>query len=141
MPNEKPIGRKQINLILAIVIAVVVGGAGFCAGIYFQKSKTPKGLGDFSRTGGGRLGQNGAQNQMRPVSGEIISQDDKSFTVKLQDGSTKIILFSDSATISKSTSGTKEDIKTGEKVMVTGKENSDKSITPQNISIGDLNWR
>lgn len=132
--------KKEINLILAVVIALVLGGAGFYGGTMYQKAQSAKTRGNFAnRAGGTRLGQGtNGQNQARPISGDVIAQDDKSFTVKLVDGSTRIVLFSDSATISKSTAGAKADIATGEKVMVIGTVNSDKSITPQSISIGAI---
>ena len=56
----------------------------------------------FSRQGGtgARQGQ-GSRMGFRPVNGEIISADEKTVTVKLQDGSSKIVLFSDKTTINK----------------------------------------
>ncbi|MDP2860713.1 MAG: DUF5666 domain-containing protein [bacterium] len=72
-----------------------------------------------------------------PVSGEIIGRDDKSITVKLQDGTSRIVMFSDNTPINKASEGTKEDLKVGEKVTVFGTENSDKSVTAQNIQLGD----
>ncbi len=71
----------------------------------------------------------------RPISGEILSSDDKSITVKLQDGSSKIVLLSDKTQINKATSVTKLDLKSGEKVAVFGSENSDGSVTAQNIQL------
>lgn len=69
------------------------------------------------------------------VVGEIISQDSKSITVKLQDGSSKIVLLSDSATVSKTESGSKSDLKDGTTVAVFGTTNSDGSVTAQNIQL------
>ena len=71
----------------------------------------------------------------RPVVGEIISLDDKSITVKLQDGSSKIILLPESVTVSKTDSGSKADLKNGINVGIIGTENQDGSITAQNVQI------
>ena len=50
-------------------------------------------------------------------------------------GSSKIIILTDSTAINKSAEGTREDFKTGEKIGVFGTENSDGSITAQNIQL------
>lgn len=68
----------------------------------------------------------------------FISSDDKSITVKLQDGSSKIVLLTDTTSISKSTEGSKSDLKTGEKVAVFGTENSDGSVTAQNVQLNPI---
>jgi ribosomal protein S1 len=72
---------------------------------------------------------------LRPVSGEIISQDDKSITVKLQDGSSRIVILSDQTEINKTSEGSKEDLKTGERITTFGTENSDGSVTAQNVQL------
>lgn len=53
----------------------------------------------------------------------------------MQDGSSKIVLFSDKTEINKAAEATKEDLKVGEKVAVFGTENSDGSVTAQNIQL------
>ena len=72
----------------------------------------------------------------RPIMGEVLSQDDKSFTVKMPDGGSKIILFSEKTTLHKANDATKSDLKAGEQVSVFGTENPDGSLTAQNIQIG-----
>ena len=58
--------------------------------------------------------------------------------VKMQDGSTKIVILSEQTSINKASEGSKEDLKTGEQVTAFGTENSDGSVTAQNISIGGM---
>lgn len=125
-----------------VAVAVLVGAGAFFGGMKYQQGKRPNfarqfgnmpgQAGQAGRTGGNRTG-------FRPVNGEIISSDDKSITVKLQDGSSKIVLFSDKTEINKASSGAKEDLKTGEKVMVVGTENSDGSVTAQSIQLNPIN--
>jgi hypothetical protein len=84
---------------------------------------------------------NGAQRGVRPgangglVSGQILSQDDKSVTLKLLDGGSKIIFFSASTQITKSATGAVADLTVGENLMINGTTNTDGSITAQTIQI------
>src|SRR3989338_1422675 len=128
---------KNNMIVIIVVVALLVGAGGFFAGMKYQQSKSPAGR--FGNLQGNRNGQFQQRNQgFRPVNGEIISSDDKSITVKLQDGSSKIVLLTDTTSINKSSEGSKSDLKTGEKVAVFGTENSDGSITAQNIQLNPL---
>lgn len=126
---------KNVKLIGVVLIIVALGG-GFFAGMKYQQSQSPAGRGgNFQGARNGTFGQRGAAAGFRPVNGEIISMDDKSITVKLQDGSSKIVLLSETTSLSKSTNGSKSDLKTGEKVAVFGTENSDGSVTARNVQL------
>ncbi|MBI2033207.1 MAG: hypothetical protein HYT10_01950 [Candidatus Levybacteria bacterium] len=125
---------KNNMIAIIIVVALVVGAGGFFAGMKYQESKSPAGR--FGNFQGARNGNFEQRTQgVRPVNGEIISSDDKSITVKLQDGSSKIVLLNDTTTFSKSAEGSKSDLKTGEKVAVFGIENSDGTVTAQNVQL------
>ena len=80
-------------------------------------------------------GPSGNEANFQPINGEIISSDETSVTIKLQDGSSKIVLLSDSTSINKAESGSKEDLKEGEKVLVLGNSNSDGSVSAQSIQL------
>jgi len=131
------------SVIITVIIAVIVGVGAFFGGMKYQESKTSNS--SFSRqfqrgasTPGVRQAGPGNQGRFpggRPVVGEILSLDDKSITVKLQDGSSKIVLLPETATISKTDEGSKADLKSGIRVGVFGTDNSDGSITAQNIQI------
>jgi len=89
--------------------------------------------------GGGRgAGGTGANGAGGFTTGSIVSSDSNSVTVKLATGGTKIILYSDSTTISVSTKGSSTDLTTGQDVTVTGTANSDGSITASRIQVGTL---
>ncbi|MCL5784682.1 MAG: DUF5666 domain-containing protein [Patescibacteria group bacterium] len=123
-----------------IIAALVMGVGGFFAGMKYQQSKSPAGrFANFQGARNSNFQQRGAnmisRQGFRPVNGEIISSDDKSITVKLSDGSSKIVLLSDQTSINKSSAGTKSDLKNGEKVAVFGSDNSDGSVTAQNIQL------
>ena len=125
------------NIIITILVAVVALGAGFFGGMQYQKSQRPSNA-FFVRgnnlQGGGQF-RFGGQNGARPVFGEIISSDANSITVKMMDGSTKIVIVGSSTAINKAATGTKDDLKTGETVAVIGTANSDGSVTAQNIQL------
>jgi len=132
------------NMLIMIVIVILVAAGAFFAGMKYQESKRSnvagqfgefqrQRAGSFSGTGGG-----GSRMGFRPVNGEIISSDDKSITVKLTDGSSKIILVSDKTQINKAEKANLIDLKTGEQVAVFGSENTDGSVTAQNIQLNPV---
>ena len=86
---------------------------------------------------GGRFGF-GADGS-RPLTGEIISQGDDSLTIKLSDGSTKIVFVSDSTQITKSVDGVLNDLATGEQIFIAGDENPDGSYTAKTIQLSPVN--
>lgn len=130
------------NKAVMAVVAIVLLGAGFGGGYAFAKSQSPM-SGTFAsnfpggaaggqfRTGTGMMGARGGNF----IAGEILSKDASGLTIKMQDGSTKIILVGVSAQINKSALGTLADLSTGTNVTVTGTTNSDGSVTAQAIQI------
>jgi hypothetical protein len=134
------------NTAVTVALVLLVGVGGFYGGMTYQKSQSPaNGFAQY----GGRMGQGGpaggpggmGRNGFgRPVAGQIIEKDASSITVKMQDGSTKIVLLSNSTTINKATKAIKDDLKKGENVMVVGTTNSDGSVTANNINLGDFRF-
>jgi hypothetical protein len=133
------------HLITTIVIAILVGAVGFYAGIQYQKSQRSSVFGNFQRGNGAIMmqGENGKQQggntMMRaggPVAGEITKIDDNTITVKTNDGSSKIVIYSSSTKVNKTTEGSKSDLTVGEKIMVIGSTGSDGAVTAQTISVG-----
>ncbi len=131
---------KNVN-ILAIVLLLVGLGAGFFGGMQYDRATQQKNQRlQFGQTNGAvdnqtrraGFGQNGNN---RSVSGDIISSDNNGITVKLTDGSSKIVLVSGSTQINKTNPAAKSDLSVGQKVMVIGTVNSDGSVTAQNIQL------
>ncbi|MCL5003716.1 MAG: DUF5666 domain-containing protein [Patescibacteria group bacterium] len=125
-------------LLITIIIALVVGAGAFLGGVQYQKSR---GVGNFAAQFGntanrrfGPNGPNGASN--RAVRGQVESIDDKSLTVKLPDGSSKIVLFGTNTNFMEATSASQQNIKSGDEVSVFGTNNADGSITAQDVQIG-----
>ena len=134
--------KTNDNVITIIIVAVVVGGAAFFGGMKYQETKGRGANGTRQFQGAnGRGGQNGGGRLgggARPVNGEILSADASSITVKLADGSSKIVLLNDKTSINKASEGTKDELKTGVKVAAFGTENSDGSITASNIQLNPV---
>jgi len=120
-----------------IIAILVVGGGAFFGGMKYSESTRL----NFAKQNFGRQQMgNGApvgnkQGGVNSASGEIISQDDKSITVKLNDGGSKIIFYSDTTQVMKFAEGSAADLKIGENVMVNGPANSDGSITAKSIQL------
>jgi len=131
------------NIVTIIAISLIVGGLSFYGGIKYQESKAKSFTGQF---GGGQgmmrnnRGGTGTNNRggFRPVAGEIISADEKSITVKLQDDSSKIVFINDKTVINKAQTVNKPELKVGEKVSVFGSENTDGSVTAQNVQLNPI---
>lgn len=130
---------KSNQIIIIIFIAVVVGAAGFFGGMQYEKGKATSeqnavGSGRYGR----RFGQGGGASGtgMAPVRGSIVASDSESITVKLTDGSTKLVLLNNQTMIAKTTTGSKTDLTNGSQVLVIGSTNSDGSVTAQNIQLG-----
>ncbi len=127
-------------LIIFILIVLVVGAGGFYGGMRYQQYANQKRFTNLRGQNGDQLpsfgsGRAGNRNGGGFVAGSITAKDDKSITVKTQDGSSKIVYFSDSTTIAKSVSGSSSDLSIGANVTVDGTSNSDNSVTAQNIQI------
>lgn len=126
----------------SLVAVMVVGGIAFYSGMKYGQSQIPvRGQGALvngqfrnidnltGRTN--RVGAEGANF----ITGEIINRDDKSITVKMRDGGSKIIFLSNSTVTSKTTDATSTDLEVGKQITGTGSTNSDGSLTAQMIQI------
>jgi len=139
---------KNKKIIVSIVVCLVIAGASFFVGMRYGQSKISDpsfankqgsfGQNGFNQNVGGRPGQgmrNGAGNNGGIVSGEIISKDDKSMTIKLRDGGSKIVLLSPVSKVEKTVDGTIADVAIGKSVMVTGTANPDGSVSATSIQM------
>ncbi len=129
------------NILTIIIVSIIVGAIAFYGGMKYQSSQATRGanlgrqFGTGNNTNGRQNGQTRFGGGARSVAGEIISLDDKSITVKLQDGSSKIVLLNSSTSISKYSEATRSDLMSGTRVLATGADNSDGSVTARNVQL------
>lgn len=139
MKNET---KTNSSLLITGIVALIVGALGFFGGMKYQQSQTRSMFGFQNGSGRAGAGGNttvmmgrGANGLNRPVTGEIINSDDKSITVKMQDGSSKIVLINNTTTIDKAQEVSKTELTAGAKVAVFGTNNSDGSVTAISVQL------
>lgn len=128
--------KKTLPIMIVIVILVAAGS--FYGGTKYQSSKIPS-RGQFTGGPQGMSGPGGmnrtGNSGMSFISGEILSKDSQSVTVKLNNGGSKIVYYSASTAIGKMATGTAEDLSVGTTVMITGKSSTDGNVTAESIQI------
>ncbi len=137
--------QSNKHLLVTIIIAIIFTAIGFFAGSKISQNKgrrnmmmgNPPGQMEF---GGNNL-KNGSGNRSNMggnVMGEISSNDSNSITVKMANGSSKIVLFTEKTSINKATQAVFSDLKVGERVMIFGSTNTDGSVTAQNVQLNPI---
>jgi len=128
--------NKNTIIIVAVVLVIVAAAGGFFGGMMYQKNQAPSLTGTAGRGSyAGRFGGQGAVAAFRPVRGQVLNMDTNSLTVKMSDGSTKLVVLSSSTAFMQSTKAVVSDVKTGDTVNVVGTANSDGSVTAQQVQI------
>ena len=122
-----------------LVVLVIIAAGSFYGGMKYgqQNGFASTTQGDFhgSVTGTGGGARRGGGMNGDAVNGEIISKDDKSITVKLRDGGSKIIFVSDSTQVMKSITSALSDLAVGDQIMSFGTGNADGSATAKSIQL------
>lgn len=136
---------KQNQIIILVFVALIAAGTGFFGGMKYQQGRRKQftqfagGQGRMFAANGGRDDQNGMpRSGFRPITGQIIAADAQSVTVKLPDGSSKLVLMTGSTTINQTVKATKDDLKNGLTVAVFSTENSDGSVTATDVQISPV---
>ncbi len=136
--------NKKTLLVGVVLLVVVVGVGSFYGGMVYGKGLNKSMAGrNFNGPMGANIAGMGQRGDMANragiaggfISGEVISQDNQSITVKLKDAGTKIVFFSTSTQVMKTSVGLTSDISVGSNLTITGKANSDGTLTAQSIQI------
>lgn len=133
------------NILIVVVVAIVAAGAAFLGGTKYAESSRGS---QNNRLNTGRTASNSVNGTNRrpgatggfgtngnAATGEIISRDATSISIKLRDGGSKIIFYSSSTPVTKTIRGTAADLAVGEPVMILGGANQDGSISAQSIQL------
>lgn len=141
--------RKRFALLLAAVVAVGLAfGAGLAScqsgtnGASQTAARTPDGAqangiqsagqGPITKDGAAAT-QGGNSRTSRMVNGSVTAVDGNTVTVSTQQGDTKVKL--DGAKIQKTVDGSIEDLKPGQRVMVTGQSGPDGSFSATTVQV------
>lgn len=133
------------NLVIGYIATTVVAGAvGAFGGITYQKSNNTTPFERGARPGM-MQGKSNTSNGQVPamqrggmIVGEVTAKDEKSITVKMADGGSKIIVLSDATTYRTGTEAKVDDLAVGKTVSIMGIPNSDGSTTATNIELNPM---
>ena len=132
------------KLIIAIIVtSLVAGSLSFVGGVKYQQTKLPArraSLADRHGTGGvgETFGENFGPRGFTPIRGEIVTISEGSLSIKLPDGSGKIVLLEKTARINRVEEASVEDLSAGVQISVFGQENDDGSLTARDIQIEEV---
>jgi hypothetical protein len=125
---------------IAAVVALILGfGIGYYAphhanargGNAMFGANGQRGAFTFSNAPGGR-GMTGGSGLL---SGTVAKEDSGSLTLNTRDGSSHVVLFTPETTVSKSVSGSMQDVSVGSDVIVSGTTNADGSLSAASIQL------
>ncbi|MFZ2199497.1 MAG: hypothetical protein WAV40_01775 [Microgenomates group bacterium] len=132
------------NIVVACIItAVLAGGVGYKVGTsnfaFGKFSNTNQRFGGRGQnnypTGQGMMGRGGA------LTGEVTAKDGKTLTVKLSDGSSKLVIFSDTTTYRTAIDSSMDKVEVGTKIAAFGTTSTDGSTVATSIEINPLSLR
>lgn len=145
---------KNINLIVGVVVSgVVCGGIGFWGGSQYNSNKLDQGIYGrrmYDQNGTGMMNNrnkmdrddkngawmgNGMNRGGGMVVGEISSIDGDKITVKLADGSSKLVVLANSTTYTISSDVSKDKLSVGAKVAVMGSDSNDGTTSATSIEL------
>jgi hypothetical protein len=126
---------KNTYIISLVLVALVIGGGSFFGGMQYAKATSGTPGATRNAAFAGRTVAGGARNAGGFTSGQVVSKDATSITVKLSNGGSKTVYFSDKTVVSKMATGTMDDVSQDTNVTITGTANSDGSIAATMIQI------
>ncbi len=133
MNNMKKTMNKNTGIVLGFVLAVAISFWGGMTYATRVSGAGTRGNGVSGAMGGG--GMRGMRNGGGFATGDVLSKDEKSMTISLRDGGSKIILVSPSTSVVKAVPGLFSDVSVGAQVVIGGTANQDGSISAASVQI------
>lgn len=141
--------KNQSMIVACSITAVIAASLGYYGNNFYLQSQRNTRFGMAGNrvingqnfNGAGRDNFGSSQPQMMRngiVAGEVTAKDDKSITVKLADGSSKIIILSSTTNYRISNDSKIDDVEVGKTVSVFGTTNSDGSTTATSIELNPI---
>jgi hypothetical protein len=127
--------KNSSVIAIAIVCLLLGGAAGYLVTTTFIKPNARNFNGIALGNGQFRTARAGGSNSMGLVTGELLKKDNGSLSIKLRDGSSKLVLTTSSTEAVKMASTTLDTLSIGENVIVSGTTNSDGSLTAQTVQV------
>jgi hypothetical protein len=121
--------KEKTNVALVVVVALIVGAAGFFVGMHFAARRVAGPMGNRmgmtnSRMGmmrgRGFAGSQGGPGGMMGAAGEITAVNGNTVTLKAANGTTSTVTLSGNAVVDMLTKGTTSNLKVGENILVNG---------------------
>lgn len=120
--------------ILAVVLILIAGVGGFYGGTMYGKKENNQPSQKIIRPMDPSKDQPTRENG-GVFNAEVVSVDNDVLTVKLQDGTSKIVLIPETTPIRTSKQLSFKDIKVGEMLIVTGYVNDESTIRARSIQV------
>ncbi|MHB8660553.1 MAG: hypothetical protein ACYC75_01240 [Minisyncoccota bacterium] len=119
---------------IALIVGLGVGYVG--ANAMRQAAPTQNVRGNFSGANGGTfIGMRGGMGNGSFLAGTVAAKDSGSITINTRDGSSHVVLITPATNVSKSVSGTMDDVSVGSTIIVSGTTNSDGSVSASLIQL------
>ncbi len=135
MNLEGKIGGYNKKTLVSAGLIVVIALGMFYIGAEYEKGKLSKlnstcSLGKAKKSSKKHSVVTPSANA---ISGTITAKDDKTVTLKMADGTTKIVDYTAATTVGKNAKSTIADLVIGEEVTVSGQPNADGTFAADNI--------
>ncbi|MGC9968626.1 MAG: hypothetical protein ABSC29_02760 [Minisyncoccia bacterium] len=127
--------KKYLVHVIWLAVAIIA----FAGGMYYGKSTASSSLagrtGSFASSTRSGFGGRGNAGGGGFVTGQIVSKDAQSLTVRLPNGNSEIVFYSSSTSVIKPSPASVSDLTTGTNVVIGGTQNTDGSVTAQTIQV------
>ncbi|MGB9848189.1 MAG: hypothetical protein ACPLKV_03245 [Minisyncoccia bacterium] len=130
--------NKNLIFVIILIVAVIIS---FYGGMKYQQNKSVTINQTANARNFNRFGVNGnATNSLnflrqQIIIGEIIAKDDQTLTIKLPNGGSQIVVYSNVTKVEKNEPAKLSDLKVGQNVMISTQSVDQKTLSATSIQI------